>query len=177
MSCWQPGTKVSEYQERVMKLMKMRILFLLLMVVSGPLGVWAQVEPGKTSGKPAQSPQSTEVQPATSRAPQIDRKKLALADRPNLTLEDVNTVIGIDKRVIVMMAALNVAGYDYESGGRALSVIRQQLREDLKGIRPELVQRLRYHFQSHRKAQADAAAVAPYLSLALSRSCTCPNIS
>lgn len=100
--------------------------------------------------------------------PQIDRKKLALADRPNLTLEDVNTVIAIDKRVIVMMAALNVAGYDYEPGGRALSVVRQQLRNDLSQIRPELVQRIRSYFQSHRKGANDAAAVAPYLSLALS---------
>lgn len=108
-----------------------------------------------------------QAQPPAAR-PQIDRKKLALADRPNLTLEDVNTLIAIDKRVIVMMAALNIAGYDYEPGSRALSVVRQQLREDLKGTRPELVQKIRSYFQSHRKGATDAAAVAPYLSLALS---------
>ena len=157
-----------------MKAMKNRTLLILMMAVIAvaPQLARAQAKPANPApAKPATGQtgtgQPTSGQPASER-PQIDRRKLSLADRPNLTLEDVNTVIGIDKRVIVMMAALNVAGYDYESGGRALSVIRQQLREDLKGIRPELVQRLRYHFQSHRKGQADAAAVAPYLSLALS---------
>jgi hypothetical protein len=125
---------------------------------------------------PSPKPEPTKSTPSGSTTsgageggrPQIDRKKLALADRPNLTLEDVNTVIAIDKRVIVMMAALNMAGYDYEPGGRALSVVRQQLRNDLRGIRPELVQRIRSYFQAHRKGATDAAAVAPYLSLALS---------
>lgn len=125
---------------------------------------------------PSPKPEPTKSTPSGSTTPgageggrpQIDRKKLALADRPNLTLEDVNTVIAIDKRVIVMMAALNVAGYDYEPGGRALSVVRQQLRNDLRAIRPELVQRIRSYFQAHRKGANDAAAVAPYLSLALS---------
>ncbi len=101
-------------------------------------------------------------------APTIDRKKIALSQRSNLTLEDVNTYIAIDKRVIVMMAALNVAGYDYEPGNRQLSSLRRQLREDLKAISPELVGKLRSHFEAHRKGRADAAAVAPYLSLALS---------
>ncbi len=147
-----------------MKAMKNRTLLILMMAVIAVAPQLARAQAKPANPAPAKP---TSGQPASER-PQIDRRKLSLADRPNLTLEDVNTVIGIDKRVIVMMAALNVAGYDYESGGRALSVIRQQLREDLKGIRPELVQRLRYHFQSHRKGQADAAAVAPYLSLALS---------
>jgi hypothetical protein len=61
-----------------------------------------------------------------------------------------DTLIAIDRRVIVMMAALNIAGFDYEPGNRALSVTRQQLRNDLKGLRPELVQKIRNYFQSHR---------------------------
>ena len=98
----------------------------------------------------------------------VERKKLPLADRPNLTLDDVNTIIAVDKRIIVMMAALNVAGYDYELGNRSLSALRQQLREELKSVNPELVKKLQNHFQAHRKGPNDAAAVAPYLSLALS---------
>jgi hypothetical protein len=70
--------------------------------------------------------------------------------------------------VIVTMAALNLAGYDYESGNRQLSALRQQIREDLKNTNPDLVRRLRDYFQAHRKGATDAAAVAPYLSLALS---------
>src|SRR5262245_4361963 len=67
-----------------------------------------------------------------------------------------------------MMAALNIAGYDYESGNRQLSALRRQIRDDLKNTAPDLVQRLRGYFQRHRKGANDAAAVAPYLSLALS---------
>jgi tetratricopeptide (TPR) repeat protein len=150
---------------KVVKLMNKRIvhfqtLVLLLTLVTA---VFAQSPSPKR--EPAKSTSSGAV--AEGR-PQIDRKKLALADRPNLTLEDVNTVIAIDKRVIVMMAALNIGGYDYEPGGRALSVVRQQMRSDLSGVRPELVQRIRSYFQAHRKGANDAAAVAPYLSLALS---------
>lgn len=100
-------------------------------------------------------------------APQIDRSKLPLAQRAGLSLADVNTHIGVDKRVIVMMAALNIAGYDYEPGSRPLSTWRQQLRTDLPNVNPELVVKLRAHFQKHRKGRTDAAAVAPYLSLAL----------
>jgi hypothetical protein len=66
------------------------------------------------------------------------------------------------------MAALNLAGYDYESGNRPLSALRRQIREDLKGVNPDLVRKLRDHFEAHRKGRTDAAAVAPYLSLALS---------
>ncbi|MFN0086189.1 MAG: hypothetical protein ACKVX9_12450 [Blastocatellia bacterium] len=98
----------------------------------------------------------------------IDRRKMPLADRPNLSLADVNTDIAVDKRVIVMMAALNIAGYDYEPGGRSLSPIRQMIREDLKNANPELIRRLRAHFLAHRGGKNDASAVAPYLSLALS---------
>ncbi len=101
-------------------------------------------------------------------APAIDRRKVPLASRPNLSLDDVNTFIGVDKRVIVMMAALNVAGYDYEAGNRQISALRQQMREDLKNTPPEIARKLRNHFLAHRKGNNDAAAVAPYLSLALS---------
>ncbi|HEX9005305.1 MAG TPA: hypothetical protein VGB07_35675, partial [Blastocatellia bacterium] len=80
----------------------------------------------------------------------IDRRKVPLAERPNLSLYDVNTLIGVDKRIIVMMAALNVAGYDYEAGNRQISALRQQMREDLKNTPPEVVRKLRNHFLAHR---------------------------
>jgi hypothetical protein len=105
---------------------------------------------------------------AQQQTPPVDRSKLPLADRPNLTLADVNTYIGVDARSIVMMAALNLAGYDYEPGNRQLSALRRQLREDLKDASPDLIRKLRDHFQAHSKGRNDAAAVAPYLSLALS---------
>lgn len=121
------------------------------------------------SQQPAQQAPKQDSQPkTTTQVPQIDRRKVPLAQRPNLSLDDVNTVIGADKRVIVMMAALNVAGYDYESGGRQVTPLRQQMREDLKNTPPDVVRKLRDYFLAHRKGANDAAAVAPYLSLALS---------
>ncbi|HMV46694.1 MAG TPA: hypothetical protein PKD31_02915, partial [Blastocatellia bacterium] len=122
-------------------------------------------QPEKQADKQAGKSQAAAPQ---KEAPAIDRRKVPLAQRPNLSLEDVNTFIGVDKRVIVMMAALNVAGYDYEAGNRPISALRQQMREDLKNTPPEIARKLRNHFLAHRKGNNDAAAVAPYLSLALS---------
>jgi hypothetical protein len=122
--------------------------------------------------QPAQTPTSTQApappQAPAPKAPVTDRKKLPLAQRPDLSLDDVNTFIAVDKRAIVMMAALNAAGYDYELGGRALSALRRQVREDLKATNPDLARRIRNHFLQHTGGKEGAAAVAPYLSLALS---------
>ncbi|MGA1367681.1 MAG: hypothetical protein ACO394_04070 [Blastocatellia bacterium] len=138
-------------------------------------GAVSPQKPSPPKAAPPAAPAGAEARPAAGQEGEqapvtngVVRRKLPLADRPNLTLDDVNTLIAIDKRVILMMAALNVAGYDYESGNRPLSLLRQQLREDLKEIDPQLVAKLRNHFQTHRKGMNDAAAVAPYLSLALS---------
>jgi hypothetical protein len=139
--------------------MKKSILFILVLAFSAILLSRATAQ--QTKPAPAATPQTP------TPAPQVDRSKLPLAQRGNLSLADVNTHIGVDKRVIVMMAALNVAGYDYEAGSRQLSTLRQQLRADLPSVNPELVAKLRAHFQTHRKGRTDAAAVAPYLSLAL----------
>jgi hypothetical protein len=96
-----------------------------------------------------------------------DESQLPLSQRSRVTLADLNIEIGVDRRLIVMMAALNLAGYDYEPGNRPLSTLRQQVREDLKNTDPALLGKLRDHFLAHRKGKTDAAAVAPYLSLAL----------
>lgn len=112
-----------------------------------------------------QKPATEQPQPKPQ---EVDRSKLPLASRPNLSLADVNTSIGVDKRSIVMMAALNMAGYDYESGNRPISGVRQMIREDLKNINPDLVRRIRNHYLAHSGGKKDASSVAPYLSLALS---------
>jgi hypothetical protein len=151
--------------------MKRIVLTTLPLLIAVSLGVAAQESKPQSSNKSAQQPKQSEAQPQQPQKPQptvIDRRKLPLAARPNLSLADVNTDIGVDKRVIVMMAALNIAGYDYESGNRQLSALRRQIREDLKATDPGLVGRLRAYFQKHRKGENDVTAVAPYLSLALS---------
>src|SRR2546426_8711833 len=118
-----------------------------------------------------QANQQTKQQPPPAqqppKPPSPKDRHLTFSQRERVTLSDINTDVVADKRVIVMMAALNMAGYDYESGNRPLSGLRQQLREDLKSINPALVRKLRDHFLAHSKGKIDAASVAPYLSLAL----------
>src|SRR5262245_13523991 len=140
--------------------MKRIVLITLALLIALSLDTAAQQpQPSKQA---AQEPKQSEAQPQQQKpqALMIDRRKLPLAERPNLSLADVNTNIGVDRRVIVMMAALNIAGYDYESGNRQLSPLRRQIREDLKDTNPELVQRLRSYFQKHRKGENDVTAVA-----------------
>jgi hypothetical protein len=150
-----------------MKMMKKILLIIQIIAIAITIssGGAAQQQKKEQNTKPSATAPETTKTPAP---PVIDRRKIPLADRPNLTLADVNTLIGIDKRVIVMMAALNIAGYDYESGNRPLSLLRTQAREDLKHVKPDLIRRMREHFTSHSKGRTDAVAVAPYLSLALS---------
>ena len=116
---------------------------------------------------PKQEQKQKETKPAEQKPDGRPPRPTQLEDRQNPTLADVNTEIQVDRRVIVMMAALNVAGYDYESGNRQLSELRRQIRDDLKNTNPVLLGKLREHFRAHRAGKPDAAAVAPYLSLAL----------
>ncbi|MGH9940203.1 MAG: hypothetical protein ACREAM_28510 [Blastocatellia bacterium] len=151
--------------------MKRTVLITLTLLIALSLNTAAQQPQPQSSNQSGRQPKQPEAQSQQQQKPQppvIDRGKLPLADRPNLSLADVNTDIGVDRRVIVMMAALNIAGYDYESGGRQLSALRRQIREDLRDANPDLVRRLGNYFQAHRKDANTAAAVAPYLSLALS---------
>jgi tetratricopeptide (TPR) repeat protein len=115
---------------------------------------------------PAQTPPQTPPQTKPA-APAVDRK-VPLSERSQLTITDFNTGIAVDKRVIVMMAALNAGGYDYETGNRQISGIRRQMREDLKDLDPAVARKLHDHLARHSAGKVDATAVAPYLSLALS---------
>src|SRR5438876_9619543 len=106
-----------------------RVVMALLLCAALAITTMAQ-QTGQQTPPPAQQP----PKPASPK----DRN-LPFSQRERVTLADINTDVLADKRVIVMMAALNIAGYDYESGNRPLSGLRQQLREDLKSINPALV--------------------------------------
>ncbi len=145
-----------------------RLTLVLLLLAPASLSSLAQQ---KQTGQKGQTVKTEAVQQQTQPVPTPEGqapKRVRLEDRQNATLSDVNVEIDVDRRVIVTMAALNVAGYDYESGNRSLSALRKQIREDLKNTNPALVERLKAHFQAHRAGKPDAAAVAPYLTLALS---------
>src|SRR5262245_20824338 len=74
-----------------------------------------------------------------------------------------------DPRLIVMMAALEAAGLDPTSAGRAPSVFRAQVRKDLADLNPDLRNRLRLFYERNKlPAPATAAEQASrYVSLAL----------
>lgn len=74
-----------------------------------------------------------------------------------------------DPRLIVMMAALDVAGFDPVSSGRAPSTFRLKLRRDLANLDPDLRVRLK-NFYERNKLPAPATPAdqaARYVSLAL----------
>jgi tetratricopeptide (TPR) repeat protein len=81
---------------------------------------------------------------------------------------DVNVRIGPDVRTFVVMAAINVAGFDYEPNGQPLSPARAELRKDLAGLDPKLREQLAAFYRSHRRAGVDEAAdAARYAALSL----------
>ena len=74
-----------------------------------------------------------------------------------------------DPRLIVMMAALDVAGFDPSTTGRAPSTFRVKLRKDLANLDPDLRTRLKTFYERNKlpapATPADQAA--RYVSLAL----------
>lgn len=74
-----------------------------------------------------------------------------------------------DPRLIVMMSALEAAGFDATSSGRPPSVFRAQVRKDLAELNPDLRQRLRVFFERNKLPAPATAAdqAARYVSLAL----------
>src|SRR6185503_8541924 len=81
---------------------------------------------------------------------------------------DVNVRIEPDARMFVVMAAINLAGFDYESGGQPLSPARVEIRKDLATLDPRLKEKLTAFYKSHRRAGVDEAAdAARYAALSL----------
>lgn len=83
-------------------------------------------------------------------------------------LTEYGVSLEADSRLIVMMAALEAAGFD-PTPGREPSVFRRQVRSDLAALDPELRARLRTFYERNKlPAPATAAEqAARYLSLAL----------
>lgn len=81
---------------------------------------------------------------------------------------DVNVRIEPDVRTFVVMAALNVAGFDYEPGGQSLSPARAELRKDLAKLDPQIKEKLAAFYKSHRRPGVEEPAdAARYAALSL----------
>ncbi|HWN98115.1 MAG TPA: hypothetical protein VNS63_02490, partial [Blastocatellia bacterium] len=81
---------------------------------------------------------------------------------------DVNVRIDPDVRLFVVMAFLNVAGFDYEPGGQPLSAARAELRKDLAKLDPQVKDKLAAFYKAHRRPGVDESAdAARYAALSL----------
>ena len=111
--------------------------------------------PGRDVPRP---PATTQQQPAT-----IPQRQSA-----GFELSDYGVDFQIDSRLIVMMAALEAAGFDPVPVGEEPSAFRAQIRKDLAQLDPDLRRRLR-SFYERNKLPAPATAAdqaARYISLA-----------
>ena len=103
--------------------------------------------------------------------PQPDKTKTrAAAQLPPgfITPADVNVRIEPDVRTFIVMAALNVAGFDYEPGGQPLSPARAELRKDLAKLDPQIKAKLAAFYKSHRRPGVEEPAdAARYAALSL----------
>ena len=68
-----------------------------------------------------------------------------------ITPSEVNVRIESDVRTLVVMAALNIGGFDYETGGQPLSLARAELRKDLAGLDPQVREKLAAFYKAHRR--------------------------
>jgi tetratricopeptide (TPR) repeat protein len=84
-----------------------------------------------------------------------DLQAKAETTRGFITPSEANVRIAPDVRTFVVMAALNVAGFDYETGGQPLSPARVELRKDLAGLDPKVKERLAAFYQAHRRQGVD----------------------
>lgn len=87
-------------------------------------------------------------------------------------LPQFGVTIEPDKRVMVVLAALEVAGLETPLTAKG-SEFRQKLRADLSGVNPELVQRMSLFINQYKKRypnKSDAEIAAPFISMAYSLS-------
>ena len=117
----------------------------------------------KPQAKPTGS-QATKQQPATQQHPDAAQRE---PDAPDLNSYGI--LVSPDARLIVMMAALDAAGWDPTPAGETPSVFRQAVRKDTAALDPALRARLRdfytrYALKGEGVTAADQAA--RYVSLA-----------
>lgn len=105
--------------------------------------------------------------PATSPSP-TTRPQVQQREAASFELSDYGVSFTIEPRLIIMMAALEAAGFDPTPPGAEPSVFRAQVRKDLSELDPDLRSRLRAFYERNRlRAPASAAdQAARYVSLA-----------
>lgn len=113
------------------------------------------------------APTQTTRQPARAQIPAQTRP--AATDSTSLQLADYGVQIEAEPRLIVVMAALEAAGYDPVPTGKQPSVFRQTVRSNNAGLNENLRSRLRKFYEEHKlpAPATPAEQAARYVSLAL----------
>lgn len=103
---------------------------------------------------------SVPVRPGTQTVPQ--------GESPGFDLAEYGVSFQIEPRLIIMMAALEAAGFDPTPGGADASVFRSQVRKDLSELDPDLRARVRTFFERNKLpgSATPADQAARYVSLA-----------
>jgi len=98
----------------------------------------------------------------------ISAQAPATAQPQNQQVENLaNVSFNADIRVFAVMAALNAAGYDYETPNRQMSPARQLIRQEVKKADPKLLERLQSFYIEHRQNMDSVRQAAAFVSLAL----------
>ncbi|HKC62656.1 MAG TPA: hypothetical protein VKB86_03420, partial [Pyrinomonadaceae bacterium] len=120
----------------------------------------------------AQGAKTAAPQPAPAKPASQQTRSTAQPPRsPALTLSDVGVQIKPDARLIIVMAALDAAGFDPTPKGEEPSVFRAQVRRDQANLDPDLRKRLAGFYERHKLREGGrelppAEQAAPYVSLA-----------
>jgi hypothetical protein len=117
-----------------------------------------------SAGSPAKQ---TPAAPAASTRPQQPRQVQQRAPA-GFDLSEYGVTFQTEPRLIIMMAALEAAGFDPVAAGAEPSVFRAQIRKDLADLDPDLRSRLRTFYQRNKLPAPATAAdqAARYVSLA-----------
>jgi hypothetical protein len=98
----------------------------------------------------AQTPTKSELNAQGAPVPPPTPRQTRPVAPQRLDLADYGIQIEPDSRLIVVMAALDVAGWDPTPKGASPSVYRETLRKDLAGLDPALRARLKDFYERHR---------------------------
>lgn len=139
--------------------MKQIILITILLAVAGSIAS-LQAQPG-TASQPSVRPT-----PAASQQPR--RPAQNQPDSAAFDLSDFGVSFQTEPRLIIMMAALEAAGFNALPAGVEPSAFRTQVRKDLEGLDPELRSRMRTFYERNKLPAPATAAdqAARYVSLA-----------
>ena len=105
-----------------------------------------------------------QTRPTDERQPQVQQRPTT-----SFNLAEYGVEIQPDPRLIIMMAALEAAGFDPTPSGREPSAFRAQVRRDFAALDPDLRQRMRSFYERNKLPSPATAAdqAARYISLAL----------